>query len=138
MPNITTQDQKLIKIAKETITNLFTERKHNLATVIETKNGQIITGINVAGSFGCNDICAEQITLGKSLSDSHTDIKTIVTVRHPKPTDKNSQMKVANPCGKCRELLIDYAPNSHVIIRDKNNELKKEKARNLIPNRYKK
>lgn len=138
MTNLTQQDQDLIKIAKQEIKKLFSYKKHHLATAIRTKNGQVVTGINMAGSFGCNDICAEQITLGKALSEGLTDIETIVSVRHPKPDDKNQQLKVANPCGKCRELIIDYTPEAVVIVRDDNNKLKKVKATKLIPHRYKK
>lgn len=138
MTNLTDKDKQLVEIARKTIQKLFTNKKHHLATAIRTKSGQVITGINMEGSVGCNDICAEQITLGKTLSEGFTDIETIVTVRHPEPKDHFLQLKVANPCGKCRELIIDYAPECYVIVRDERDELKKERASNLIPCRYKK
>jgi histidyl-tRNA synthetase len=71
-------------------------------------------------------------------ADSQKRLKTNPLRILDSKDEKDQKIRVANPCGKCRELLIDYAPDTYVIIRDEDNQLKKERARNLIPNRYKK
>jgi cytidine deaminase len=131
-------EMQLIETAKQTIAERFHEKQHRLATTILTKNGQVTTGINVEGSFGCNDVCAEQIALGVALSKGLCDIETVVTVKHPKPDDENQELRVVSPCGKCRELLNDYAPEAMVILPDGDNHLIKVAVKDLLPNRYSK
>lgn len=135
---LTHTDLELIDVARQLITQRVAKKKHNLATAMLTATGQVITGINMEGSFGCNDVCAEQITLGSALSAGATDITTVVTVRHPKVDEDNQTLRVANPCGKCRELLIDYAPTAWVIIRQDDDSLVKCRASELVPLRYRK
>ncbi|MBI5151619.1 MAG: cytidine deaminase [Candidatus Pacebacteria bacterium] len=134
---ITQADHELIKHAEQTITRHFSPKHHRLATCIATKSGQIITGINVEGSFGCNDVCAEQITLGNVLSHGVKDIACMVTVKHPKAEDPNQSLRVVSPCGKCRELILDYAPEAWVIIKN-GSTLIKVHAKDLLPYRYSK
>jgi cytidine deaminase len=138
MSNLSPQEKELITTAKQTITERFHEKQHRLATTILTKDGEVTTGINVEGSFGCNDVCAEQIALGVVLSKGLQDIETVVTVKHPKPKDENQELRVVSPCGKCRELLNDYAPESMVILPNEDNKLIKVAVKNLLPNRYSK
>lgn len=132
---LTQLDHHLIELAKETITKYFSPKQHRLATCVLTKSGEIIIGINVEGSFGCNDVCAEQIALGNVLSKGIKDIACIVTVKHPKADDENQLLRVVSPCGKCRELILDYAPDAFVIINDEH-VLKKVQAKELLPYRY--
>lgn len=134
---LTQAEQHLIELAKETITKHFSPKHHRLATCVLTKSGEIIVGINVEGSFGCNDVCAEQIALGNVLSKGIKDIDCMVTVKHPKAEDPNQSLRVVSPCGKCRELILDYAPNAFVIVSD-DGELKKIQTKDLLPYRYSK
>ncbi len=135
MSQLNAQDHELIALATSTIQRLVKLKRHGLATVLLTEDGTMITGINLEGSFGCNDLCAEQVALGKAVSQEAGKIVTVVTVRHPKPGEPNQTLKVANPCGKCRELLLDYAPSANVIIRE-GNELHKVALEQLMPHRY--
>lgn len=134
---LTQAEQHLIELAKEAITKHFSPKHHRLATCVLTKSGEIIVGINVEGSFGCNDVCAEQIALGNVLSKGIKDIDCMVTVKHPKAEDPNQSLRVVSPCGKCRELILDYAPNAFVIVND-DGELKKIQTKDLLPYRYSK
>jgi len=131
------QDQQLIQTASDFIKHRFLQDHHHLATAIRTTNNDIILGFNMEGSFGCNDICAEQIALGKALSEGKTQIETMVTVRHPEEDSLKQEIEVVNPCGKCRELILDYAPKAFVIMQTENS-FAKFPAKELLPNRYQK
>ncbi|MDQ3008928.1 MAG: cytidine deaminase [bacterium] len=134
---LTSLDQQLIEAAIAHIKQHFSEKKHRLATSILTGNGEILTAVNVEGSFGCNDVCAEQVALGVALSQGKNDIACLVTAKHPRPEEANQDVRVVSPCGKCRELIIDYAPNAWVILRSGDDVLK-VKATDLLPYRYSK
>jgi cytidine deaminase len=60
------------------------------------------------------DVCAEVAALGSALADGQTTFDTIVTVLH---TPRG--ITVVNPCGNCRQMLLDFAPKSRVIVADK-------------------
>jgi cytidine deaminase len=37
-------------------------------------------------------------------------------VRHPKHEELDREIAIVTPCGACRELLADYAPECDVIV----------------------
>lgn len=76
------------------------------------------------------DVCAEPIALHNALLDKQTDFRTIVSVIQ----DRN-KIKVVNPCGNCRQMLISYVPNIDVII-EQRGKLGKVKAVELLPDPY--
>jgi cytidine deaminase len=42
-------------------------------------------------------------------------VELVAAVRHPRPDEAGAPMLVA-PCGLCRELLLDYAPEADVLL----------------------
>jgi cytidine deaminase len=75
-----------------------------------TAKGEVVMGANVeSASYGLT-CCAERVALFKALTDGATGFVAIAVVaRMPKgPT----------PCGACRQLLAEYAPNATVWVAD--------------------
>jgi len=74
------------------------------------RSGQIVSGANVESvSYGLT-CCAERVALFKALTDGVRDIQAIAVVaryRHG-PT----------PCGACRQLLMEFAPEALVLLAD--------------------
>ena len=75
-----------------------------------TVNGEIVTGANVeSASYGLT-CCAERVALFKALTEGKTSFTAIAVVaRAPKGP---------MPCGACRQLLAEYAPDAEVYIAD--------------------
>lgn len=71
-------------------------------------------GINIASGLGPASVCAEQIALGEALKSPESQIDLVVvlraTFRHGEPHE------IVPPCGRCRELLCQYAPYAQVMI----------------------
>jgi cytidine deaminase len=61
-------------------------------------------------------ICAETVALGRAVLEGDGSIATAVAVRHPKPEETDRDIAVVSPCGACRELITDYAPEALVIV----------------------
>lgn len=132
---LTSSDQQLITTAHLFIKKYYHPDKHKIATAIELTSGEIITAVNTAGSFGRIDTCAEQNAIGMLAARNLLDkVKTIVSVKY---FDQDDQSKVASPCGSCREIICDYAPQAKVIVRS-DNQLSKVEAEVLLPYRYSK
>ena len=75
-----------------------------------TNRGEIISGANVeSASYGLT-CCAERVALFKALTEGYSKFSAIAVVS-PAPGG-------ATPCGACRQLLAEYAPDIQVIVAD--------------------
>jgi cytidine deaminase len=89
---------------------------HTVAAAIRGTDGRIWTGVHLGTTVGRLSICAEPIALGRAILEGDGSIATVVAVRHPKPDEPDQLIAVVSPCGACRELLLDYAPEARLII----------------------
>lgn len=75
-----------------------------------TRTGEVVTGANVeSASYGLT-CCAERVALFKALTDGKNDFIAVAVVAKA-PSG-------ATPCGACRQLLAEYAPNAEVFVAD--------------------
>lgn len=75
-----------------------------------TRTGKIITGANVeSASYGLT-CCAERVALFKALTEGHRDFVGVAVVARLEGG--------AMPCGACRQLLAEYAPEAAVWVAD--------------------
>ncbi len=72
-------------------------------------------------------VCAEAIAVGMAAAAGNTDISLIVAV--------NRAGEVFAPCGICRELISDYAPDAAVIVPGAEGP-ERVSIRTLLPNKY--
>jgi cytidine deaminase len=95
-----------------------------------TKSGEIIGGANVeSASYGLT-CCAERVALFKALTSGRKNFVAVAVVaRAPGGT---------MPCGACRQLLAEYAPDAKVLVAD-SRDLKKSRefsVRELLPKAF--
>ena len=85
---------------------------------MRTRDGRIVTGVNIDAYIGRIAVCAEAIAIGRAITETGDHgIETIVAVRHPKPGEPG-KIAVVSPCGICRELIHDYDAKARVIVPD--------------------
>jgi cytidine deaminase len=89
---------------------------HTVAAAMRDADGRIWTGLHLGATVGRLSVCAEPIALGRAIQDGASRIVTVVAVRHHKPDELPQEITVVTPCGACRELLMDYAPDCMVIV----------------------
>ena len=84
--------------------------KFKVGAALLTRSGAIITGANVeSASYGLT-CCAERVALFKALTAGERDFVAVAVVaRAP-----GGPM----PCGACRQLLAEYAPQAEVWVAD--------------------
>jgi cytidine deaminase len=110
-------DQALIAAASEAIKNRYRNDWQEVGAAMRTRDGRIITGVNIDAYLGRMAVCAEAIAIGRSITEAgDKGIETIVAVRHPRPHEPDQNIKVVSPCGSCRELIHDYDPKARVIV----------------------
>jgi cytidine deaminase len=84
--------------------------KFKVGAALLTKSGEIIGGANVeSASYGLT-CCAERIALFKALTDGKKNFAAIAVVARI----EDGPM----PCGACRQLLAEYAPDAKVFVAD--------------------
>lgn len=95
---------------------LYEDDKHHVGAAIRTKSGEITSAVHIEAYIGRVTVCAEAIAIGSAISNGQKNFDTIVAVRHPYSDEVDRRIKVVSPCGICRELISDYAPDSFVLL----------------------
>ena len=73
--------------------------------------------MHLEATVGRIALCAEAVALGRAATEAgDTEVDTIVAVYHPGPDAADQTARVVAPCGMCRELIADYAPNARVLV----------------------
>ena len=116
MSKLTDKDQELIDAATAAIKQRYRNDWQEVGSAMRTRDGRVITGVNLDAYVGRGAVCAEAICIGTALTaKGDQGIDTIVAVRHPKSGEKGD-IAVVSPCGACRELIHDYDAKARVIV----------------------
>lgn len=123
--------QDLIEIASELLEKRYAPPVHSVASVILTKSGEIITGINI-DHFNAF-VCAETAALSSAINQQEYEFEKIVSVRK----EAGEKIVVANMCGKCRQIFHDYSPGIKVVVFDEKGDLHEKTIEELLPFSFK-
>jgi cytidine deaminase len=93
------------------------------ASLLDSENN-VYGGCNIESSSYGLTICAERVALAKALSEGATNFTKIAIV--------GPNNEYCPPCGACRQLLYDYAPDLTIILSD-NKVTKEISLRELLP-----
>lgn len=128
MHPLTPDDQALIAAARDAIRRNYdhAHENHTVGAAVRCGDGQIYCGVNVYSIHGA---CAEQVALGSAITAGQREFTAIVAVRGAGGSE------IIPPCGNCRQILADYAPDCTVIL-DNGGTLVKMTARELLPFAY--
>lgn len=92
-------------------------------------DGQIYPGCNIENASLGLTVCAERIALFNAIAHGTEDIHTLViTSDHP---------EVDSPCGACRQVILELAPNARILFGDADS-IRKEwgSPRDLLPDAF--
>lgn len=123
---ITNEDRELIRAALDTLERNFDDGvyHHTVGAAVRTKEGRVYTGVNCDGIHGS---CAEYVVMGIAISAGERSFDTIVAVH------ERAQNCLLAPCGNCRQMLVEYAPEIKVILNDDEGRPIKVAATDLLP-----
>ena len=108
MENMDESYKRLIQEAREVITLRFKQDHHHIGAALITTTGKVYRAVHVEAYVGRVTVCAEAVAIGMAAADGDTEIAAIVAV------DRHG--RIVAPCGLCREMISDYAPNAKVIL----------------------
>lgn len=108
----------------------FSQAKYShfpVGAALLSNKGKIIIGCNVESSSYSLSICAERVALTKALSEGILDFHSIAIFAE--------KADFCPPCGACRQLLLDYAPNINIILTD-GKQYNSYKLKELLPHAF--
>jgi cytidine deaminase len=100
-------DLELVHAAAEVADHFSHPDSHTVAAAARATDGRIFVGMNVYHFTG--GPCAELVVIGAAAAEGMRDLRTIVAV-------SSRQREILPPCGRCRQVLIDYFPNVTVLV----------------------
>jgi len=100
-------DHELIEAAAEVARTRCRGDNHTMAAAARARDGRIVTAVNAYHFTG--GPCAELVVVGTAAAQGAYDLVTIVAVG-------DRDRGVVPPCGRCRQVLLDYFPDRRVIV----------------------
>ncbi len=99
-----------------------------VGAALQAEDGTILTGCNVeSASYGLT-MCAERVAIFKGVSEGKLRFTRVAVV-----TDARV---LTSPCGACRQLLWEFAPDAEVILANLQGAVKRWTMRELLPDAF--
>jgi len=83
-----------------------------VGAALKTQEGKIFTGCNIENASYGLTICAERVALFKAYSEGYRNIEKLVVI-----ADVD---KPISPCGACRQVISELAPNAKIYLANRN------------------
>ncbi|MGY1501369.1 cytidine deaminase [Streptomyces sp. QTS52] len=119
-------DHELIQAAARIARTRCRGDNHTMAAAARTQDGRIVTAVNAYHFTG--GPCAELVVIGTAAAQGAYDLDTIVAVG-------DRDRGVVPPCGRCRQVLLDYFPALKVIVGE-GDRLRTVRITELLPETY--
>lgn len=101
--------QELLQVAIEVTKHAYIPySNYPVGAALRAIDGTVYSGCNIENAAYPATICAERTALVKAVSEGQREFDVIVVVT------KNA----GSPCGTCRQMLYEFAPNLRVILAD--------------------
>ncbi|MEU9397511.1 cytidine deaminase [Streptomyces sp. NPDC048324] len=100
-------DHELIQAAAQVARTRCRGDNHTMAAAGRAPDGRIVTAVNAYHFTG--GPCAELVLIGTAAAQGVYELDTIVAVG-------DRDRGVVPPCGRCRQVLLDYFPALKAIV----------------------
>ncbi|MER6009319.1 cytidine deaminase family protein [Streptomyces bluensis] len=119
-------DHELIQAAAHVARTRCRGDNHTMAAAARADDGRIITAVNAYHFTG--GPCAELVLIGAAATQGAYELDTIVAVG-------DRDRGVVPPCGRCRQVLLDYFPTLKVIVGE-DDRIRTVLITDLLPESY--
>ena len=122
-------DRQLINLAVQASRNAYVPYSHfAVGAALECRDGTVFTGCNVENAALGSTICAERTAVAKAVSEGHRDFVRIVIAGRSEG--------LCVPCGVCRQVLREFAPNIEIICLNGAGEERTFTLEELLPHSF--
>ena len=122
-------EHELMQKAIEMLDRAYIPYSHfPVGAALECEDGTVYTGCNIENSSFGLTICAERTAIFKAVSEGHRDFVRIVIAGRSED--------YCVPCGSCRQVMREFAPELEVICLNGKGEAKHYTLRQLLPESF--
>jgi cytidine deaminase len=100
--------------------------RYRVGAALVSAGGRIFTGCNVENAVYSETICAERAAVVKAISEGEREFAAIAVVTR----DGGA------PCGPCRQVLNEFAPQMIILIADEAGAVRETTAAQLLPDPF--
>ncbi len=119
-------DRALVDKAIEMLDFSYVPYSHfPVGAALECADGTVFTGCNVENAAYGDTICAERTAVVKAVSEGHRDDFKRIAIA-------GRSADYCWPCGSCRQVLFEFAPDLEVLIAKEGGEFVKMPLRELL------
>ncbi len=98
-----------------------------VGAAVLSKDGEIISGINMENSSYGLSVCAERNTLAAALAQGKHDFEAMAIV----------SKSAVSPCGACRQVIHDICGDIKIILADEKGKIRKiTSTKELLPDAF--
>jgi cytidine deaminase len=94
-----------------------------------TRSGKVVHGCNVENSSYGLACCAERTAIFKAVSEGEREFTAIAVTA-------GAERSGSAPCGACRQVMFEFAPEMPVYYRDRQGVIRKRKVSALLPDGF--
>lgn len=99
--------------------------KNAVGAALLAASGKIYTGANVENAVNGLSVCAEQVALFKAVSEGERRFEKLAVVCE--------SPNYCRPCGACRQVLLEFAPQIEIIMGNTKCEYEIASLKELLP-----
>jgi cytidine deaminase len=100
--------------------------EYKVGAAVLTGDGSVYTGCNVENASYPASICAERVAITKAISEGQRDFLAIAVITG----------SGGFPCGICRQVMFEFAPEMRVFIADTEGILAECTVSDLLPDGF--
>ncbi|AGP53903.1 cytidine deaminase family protein [Streptomyces rapamycinicus] len=119
-------DHDLVRAATQVAAARSRGDNHTVAAAARDRDGRIVTAMNAYHFTG--GPCAELVVIGAAAAQGAYDLVTMVAVG-------DRGRGVIPPCGRCRQMMLDYFPDIRVVV-GAGERLRAVPVADLLPESY--
>jgi cytidine deaminase len=122
-------DTTLIEAAKVGRSRAYVPYSHfAVGAAVQTASGQVFVGGNIENAAYPLTLCAERVALFSAYAAGEREIVAMAVV-----TDTSDP---AAPCGACRQVMVELAPASTIVLANMHGQMHYTTAHELLPGNF--
>jgi cytidine deaminase len=99
---------------------------YSVGAALLSRSGRVYLGANIENAAYALTICAERVAVFKAITEGESEFAAIAVVTS----------NGGSPCGSCRQVLREFAPNIPVYIGDQSGNYRETTVAQLLPDSF--
>ena len=118
-------NRELFRMALAALPNAYAPFSgFRVGAALLTEEGKVFTGVNVENSSYGGTICAERTAAVKAVPEGYRSFSRLAVA---------ASEGIGYPCGICRQLLYEFAPELEIILGEDEEHLQVYTLKELLP-----